>query len=261
MNPTHYPGVRPAPSHMRKDLAYESRNLHRVDKLFKDYQYSDISGILSERKSGTDGLLNLITSDGVETAYRLEHKFEVQRSGLVAIEICSVDRGPGFAPGWFFTSQAAWLLSWYEPTGDIIVCNMAELRRTLLAQIRENFFLSTTKFNGTDTVCHYLSWCSLPESTHLLGNFEHTYYLDVRASLGESPRLPSFVCPSLRRKYVTVPQLVEIIRTMPASSTPVPVTHDEVKAFCRIMNQKNLLRFRDAQYLDMLPWLKDASLN
>lgn len=238
----------PKPAYdMKKQLAVEDAHKALVDLLFLSHKIKDISGSEAERKSGTDFLLFPANNDGTYgTAIRCENKFEQYASGRQTLEITSTDRGQ-LKPGWLFTSQAAWLLSWF-PSAELIALPMDEARAIALANPARH--MTTTTKNRT-----YLTWSALEDVNYVMQHAEHARIIDLRYELGREPLLPRMLDGKFLDKHCTADQLAELMRELPPTSEKVSVTPRHLKDLMRQMAPKNLMKASHAEMLKALPWL------
>jgi hypothetical protein len=236
------------PIGMDEKLRQEAENKYRAELLFASHRLEDISSELGERKSGTDFLAYFRNSDGTESGpYRCENKFEQYHFGRVTLETVSVDRER--VPGWLYTSQAGWLFSWFAKAGDLLVCPMDEVRDLVLANPTRH--QSTTALNKT-----YLSWSVLEDINYLLLNVKNSRVLDLRYELGDTPEKPSQVKGTARSKFCTSEQLVEHMRSLPASSLPRPIGTPGLEAMMKSLAPLNRKATDHADRIQRLPFMR-----
>ena len=238
---------------MSGQLQVESQKKPLADLLFLTHQLDDVSSALAHRKEGTDFFLSLRTSaGGLEPPLRGENKFEDQNSGRMCLEVVSVDRSPGgLVPGWLYTSQAAWLLSWFT-TGELVAMRMDEIRSILLPRITS--FSATTAGNRG-----YLTWNALVDIAQVLQLLPSARWLDLRIELGQEFRYDPVLAGVAENKLCSVDELVELMRKGPTESLPVAVTQEELQRQVRALAPKDRCRARNATMRDSLPWLRAPS--
>ncbi len=236
------------PYSMKGQLAIEARHKQQVLDLFGTDRVLDISGEKTERKSGTDFLLQLLNSDGSARApIRCENKFEQRCTGRQVFEVVSVDR-PCVVPGWMFTSRAAWLLSWF-PSGELIALPMD--------QARELVFSNPLRHKATTAAnARYLTWSVLEDVDYVVRNIKDARVLDLSDELGLDFEESGMLCGASLHKQCTVQELMDLMRTHPAESTPLAATADELMELCRKLTGLNLCKRSHAGMLNGLPWLQ-----
>lgn len=233
---------------MQETLAFERESLSKVNALFKGLRFEDISADKALRSTGTDTLLYLNPAEPNKPIF-IEHKFERYATGRMVLEYCSVDRGAMMKAGWFLTSQAAWLFSWF-PSGELIVCNMAQLRALALSNPARHY--ATTTFNERS---NYMSWNALEDINYILWHVEHAYVLDLKSEIGEHPTHPSMVSGVARSKVISLEQLKHLMLLHPYRTQSLNPTEEHVKAFCRLLAPKNFKKTAHAPQINALPWL------
>ena len=200
---------------IEKSLAIESENVRWFRLLFLCQSIKDISGSVAERKSGTDFLLR--TPHGW---VRIENKFEQYASGNLTLELVSVDR-PTPIPGWFFTSQTAWLFSWFTPSAELVVMPMAALREQVLKNLlrTEN---TTTAYNRSKSRHSpaYCSWSTLERIEYLLRTVPGAMWLDMAYELG-APRERSPMLTQHAAQQVDTDTLMARLHAGPVHSKPI----------------------------------------
>jgi hypothetical protein len=242
---------------LAEQLGVEAAHKPLVELLFLLYGVKDISSLLAERKSGSDFLLFIPEID-VE-GWRCENKFEQYASGRQLYELVSTDRP--LNAGWFFTSRAAWLLSWY-PSAELVALPMDAARKLLLdvspgvdgSQVRvrnPGAHQSTSARNNT-----YLSWNLLPDIDWVVRNVEQARVLDLHREMGMIPVKPAMLRGKSPEKHCTVDELVTLIRQAPKESAPVPVTPEELKAMVNAIAARDRKRVENADRRQTLSWLE-----
>lgn len=242
------------PHDMREYLKFEEDCKPLVHLLFVPDQLDDISALLSERKSGTDFIATPFGKVPATHGVRGENKFERYTTGRVTLEFLSVDRaGPNgelIIPGWFFTSRAAWLLSWF-PCGDLLVCNMDELREVELA--RGAGPAGTSAYNEG-----YLSWCRLPNINVLMDRLKHARWLDFAYETGYVPEKQfSMVHRRHAGRKLNGAELMTFMSQFPRESTPVPVSQEELRRHAREIAKVDLKAEANARMRNRLTWLNE----
>lgn len=230
-------------------LADEAAHDGQSELLFAPHRLTDVSKVKVEQKNGNDFLLELLNHDGsYSEPIRCENKFESYSSGRLTLEWVSVDR-PSLTPGWMVTSKTAWLLSWFEKTGDLIALPMDEIRKLVLPRPARN--KSTTALNRS-----YLSWNTLEDINYLLANTPNARVLDLRYELGQTPERPSMVCGRALEKRCTSDELTALMRELPRESTPLKLGHDQLLQIMKELAPVNLKKFDDkhAARIKSLPW-------
>lgn len=244
--------ARPSTYDFQKQLELEGLNKARADLVFMGHGLEDISSNEgADRKSGTDFLLSLRNSDGALTGpIRCENKFEQYWGGRVTLELVSVDAQR--VPGWMYTSQAGWLLSWFQEAGDLLACPMDEVRDVVFANISRH--QATTTRNK-----RYLTWSVLEDINYLLLNVKNSRFLDLRYELGDSPAHPSQVTGAARNKLCTSVELAELMRSHPFSSKPRPWTVERLEHDMRRLAPKNRQSRAHAEEIARLSFLTSRS--
>lgn len=204
--------------------------------VFAPNRIEDVSKVKAEQKNGNDFLLHLLNSDGTYAPpVRCENKFETYASGRLTLEWVSVDR-PNLTPGWMVTSRTAWLLSWFAKTGDVIALPMDELRALVLKSPGRN--KATTALNP-----RYLTWNTLEDINFLLANLPNARALDLRYEMGATPAEASMVRGAGALKRCTSEQLCELMRQLPAQSTPLTLSEGQLigimSSLARVNMKKN----------------------
>ena len=229
-------------------LTDEAAHAEKPFLLFSPHRVEDVSKVKAEQKNGNDFFLHLQTNDNASPlVIRCENKFESYASGRLALEWVSVDR-PQLKPGWMVTSKTAWLLSWF-PTGDVIALPMDELRALVLSDPGRH--QSTTALNRS-----YLSWSSLEDINYLVQNIPHARALDLRYELGESPAASSMLRGSSRQKRCTAEELTQLMRELPAQSTPLELSNEQLVEMMRHLAPVNRKKAepQHRQRIQSLPW-------
>ncbi len=234
---------------MAERLAVEAENKSFVDLLFLGHRLEDISSDVQERKSGTDFLLFPRNHDDSKSlvGIRCENKFEQMATGRQLFEIASLDR-PTLVPGWMFTSRAAWLLSWY-PSAELVALPMDDARKLVLANPARN--RTTTARNPA-----YLTWSALEDINYVVQNAPNARVIDLAYELGREATEPKMLRGASLKKRCTSEELVALMRTLPAESTPVATTSEHLKQLLRTMAPKNFKSGEHADMLERLSWLK-----
>ncbi len=232
---------------MSGQLAVEARHKDQVQALFSGHEVNDISSDKAQRKSGTDFLLKLANDDGTFSApIRCENKFEQRCTGRQAFEVVSVDR-PSLVPGWMFTSQAAWLLSWF-PSGEVIALPMD--------QARELVFSNPTRHKATTADNRrYLTWNVLEDVDYVVRNIKDACVVDLAEELGQRFEVPWMLSGESLQKRCSVAELVARMRTLPVQSTPMPTTQEQLMTLCADLAPLNFCRKLHKDRLDGLAWL------
>ena len=204
----------PAPTYdFDSSLKNEAEHAGKTYMLLLSENLTDISHQKSERKSGTDFLLQL--SHG---AVRLENKFERHASGRVTLELLSVDR-PTMAPGWMWSSRAAWLFSWFIPSAEMVAWPLDELRKVFFANpLRHKAttaYNQNKKFGGNP----YMSWSALEDIHWLLPRVPGACHVDLHEELG-SPRERPRMLARWAAFQVSAEGLRAKLRAGPLQGTP-----------------------------------------
>ena len=198
-----------------KSLPIEARDARWFKLLFLEQPVKDISASVAERKTGTDFLLR-----GAKGWVRIENKFEQYASGNLTLELVSVDR-PSRIPGWFYTSQAAWLFSWFAPSAELVVLPMAALREVVLRDpLRSRN--TTTAYNRAKSrrTPAYCTWSVLERIDYLLQAVPGAMWLDMGYEVGA----PQERQPMLTRHasyQVSTDELMSALKAGSLASTPV----------------------------------------
>lgn len=229
---------------MSGKLSLEDKNKYRVALLFLGHHIRDISSDVETRKHGTDFLARFRSSEGVlSREVSCENKFEQYASGRQTFELVSVDRSrAGIVPGWVYTSRAGWLFSWF-PSGELVVLQMDEARELVFSNPCRH--LATTAYNKG-----YLSWNSLQRLGWIVSAAKSARWLDLTQELGELRTKPPMLGPQYAVKQVDACDLVGMLMSGPSSSTPVPVTQDELCEQIRRLAPLDLMK--NAQANSML---------
>lgn len=189
----------------------ETRDTALFDKLFAGCQLENIAGLKSERTTGTDYLL--CTPNGW---VRLENKFEQHATGNVALEIVSYR----LVPGWFWTSQTAWLLSFFR-SGEVVIVPMEQLRR-VLARNPLRAGLTTTAYNPSrGGSSAYLSWCVLERIAFLLQRVDGAMFVDLHEDCEGVPRAKPAMLGSFQRYRVSRGEMLERMAQGPLFTRPL----------------------------------------
>lgn len=240
---------------MKESLEYEEAMKSLVHLMFAPHDLNDISSLLSERKSGTDFILTPYGQVPLTHGIRGENKFEKYTSGRVTVEFVSVDRAgrmlAEIVPGWFFTSRAAWLLSWFR-SGELLVCNMDELRRDQLSM--------TTVKAGTSTFNKgYLSWNRLPGINEMLDRLPSARWVDTYYETGLPPQWPyRMIHPRHAGRQMNADQLVHFMSGFARESTPLTVSQEQLKDYVRAIALVDLKKEANARMREKLSWLSEA---
>lgn len=230
-------------------LADEAASEDLPDLVFTPHRLEDVSKDKVEQKNGNDFLLHLRNADGSHAApLRCENKFESYASGRLALEWVSVDR-PNLTPGWMVTSKTAWLLSWFQKSGDMVALPMDELRALVLPNPGRN--KSTTALNP-----RYLSWSTLEDINYLLTHLPNARALDLRYELGATPEKPSMLKGARLLKRCTSDELTSHMRGMPAQSMPLELTDAQLVAILRALAPVNMKKdeVQHQARIRALPW-------
>jgi hypothetical protein len=237
---------------MQKKLAVEETYKPRVHLVFMPHRVDDISSSLAERKSGTDFLLHPRNSDGTHGApIRCENKFEEYCTGRQLFELVSVDRptysGRKIVPGWLYTSRTAWLLSWYL-SGEMIALPMDEVRDMVLANpVRHQ---ATTARNKT-----YLSWSALEDMNYVVQNVPNARWLDLAYETGQVYAGEQMLRGASLEKQCSADDLVDLMRRMPAESTPRAVSQEQLIEQMQALAPLDRKRLVNKDMRAALPWL------
>lgn len=236
-------GFHPFSSYVKQ----EAEDALRMNLLFAPHVLEDVSHTKAEQKNGTDFFLRLLGEPESAGFIRLENKFEQYTSGNATFEFVSYDR-PRLAPGWIFTSKAAWVLSWFR-TGEICCWPMQELREFCINNAGSS--MATTALNRT-----YLSWNKLERINSLLLALENARVLDLRHEIGqESTGKPNLVKGGARQKCCTVNEFLRLASTCARESTPYVPSDAELQSHMRQLAGLNLKRndSKHQQFIEKLP--------
>lgn len=215
-------------------LKKEAEHADKMYLLLLAEGLTDISRQKSERKNGTDFLLQL-----EHGSVRLENKFEHYASGRVTLELLSVDR-PTMVPGWMWSSQAAWLFSWFLPSAELVVWPLDELRQVFFANpLRHK---ATTAYNGNLKFGGkpYMTWSALEDIGWLLPRVPGACHVDIQDELG-TPREKPRMLAQLNQQQVTAEELCRRLHAGPLQSTPrQPPAPREFRAMLPLLWERNL---------------------
>jgi len=243
---------------MQQKLAVEAGHKHQVALLFMPHEVEDISAELAHRKSGTDFFLRPRNSDGsLGAPIRCENKFEQYASGRQTAELVSVDRPTSrratreFIPGWMYTSQAAWLLSWF-PSQEVLAVPLDDLRELVLGKPVRN--LATSAKNAT-----YLSWSLLEDVNHVVQSIPNARVLDLRYELGVTCDAPRLFGGASLKKVCSADELVELMRTLPAQSQPREVSDATLRQNILDLAPKDLMKKWNAPMRSGLRFLDEGA--
>lgn len=234
---------------MERQLQIEALFNPLVQLLFLGHDFKDISSSLVERKSGSDFTFRPRNDDGTFGSWiRGENKFEQYVTGRITLEFVSVDRGQEIVAGWFFTSRAAWLLSWFL-SGELIAVPMDDLRDLVLRDPLRNRTTTTARNK------RYLSWCVLENINYVLTAIPNARWIDLAHLTGGAYAEQRMVRGAALQKRCSEDELVDLMRSLPGESRPRPVSQEQLKAYMQSMAPFNLKQEEHAWELRRLPFL------